>query len=374
MPEQGGAPSGAGLGQVLADLPSRFGQEFVREFGAVRLHDAVEAVHAKGRHTQGNPRLAVLERDRQLLEEVATVRQARGAVEIGQRSHRVFSSAQAGEVLQRDKDRVCVSRAGGLDEFRFLVDIKILAGGRSQAVFRAEPAVLGGAGDEGLSRLDLLGGVEHRDERFVPFHGLRVAFEDLGHHRRHVQGLAVEREFPMADPRNALGQQQLGATRPEIVLHGAVAQQESHPLNQQARVHALLGEVTRSRGKGVADRHDVIAAGQHQDRQEPTVGALADSTTDFDTGHFRHIHVENHAVGLRGLELPYCLFAVVGGMHYESRAAEGSLGEQQVRGVVVRDQDCVDVHRIHACEISMRTEHSVWSIQVTSRCCAWSGP
>ncbi len=267
-----------------------------------------------------------------------------------------------------------VSRAGGLDEFRFLVDIEILAGGRSQAVFRAEPAVVGGAGDESLSRLDLLGRVEHRDERFIAFHGLRIAFEDLAHHGRHVQGPAIEREFPVADPRDALGQQQLGATRPEIVLHGAVAQQEAHPFDQQARVHALLGEVTRSRGKGVADRHDVIASGQHQDRQEPTVGALTDSTADFDTGHFRHVDVENDAVGLRGLELPYRLFSVVGGMHYEPRAAEGGLGEQQVRGVVVRDQDRGDVGRIHACKISMRTGQSVWSIQVTSRCCARPGP
>jgi hypothetical protein len=52
------------------------------------------------------------------------------------------------------------------------VDVEILAGGCSQSVFRAEPAVVDGTGDESLSRLDLLGRVEHRDERFIAVHGL----------------------------------------------------------------------------------------------------------------------------------------------------------------------------------------------------------
>jgi hypothetical protein len=93
---------------VLADLPGCLGQDFVREFGAVRLRDAVESVYAECGHAQGDLGLAVLERDRQLLEQVAAVRQARGTVEVVQGLHGVFSPAQACEVLQRDQDRVCV--------------------------------------------------------------------------------------------------------------------------------------------------------------------------------------------------------------------------------------------------------------------------
>ena len=211
--------------------------------------------HGRRRRPQATTPACSLQRRRNLFGEMAAVRQPRRSVEIRQLPHGFLGPVQAREVLQRDDHRPPCAGRPCLDQFGFLVHADLAPPERLQAVIEAEPAVARGAGDEGLARLDLLVGLSSSatNSSYRPS-ASGIDAQDLADHRRHVQRAALDAQFPVTDARDALREQQLRAARAQFLLHGAVAQQEAHAFDQQARVHALLREVAGAGRIGVADR------------------------------------------------------------------------------------------------------------------------
>ncbi len=259
--------------------------------------------------------------------------------EIGQQPHGLLGPVQARQVLQGDDDHVVVAAARAVDQLGLLVHPDDVAVRQADAVVEAEATVAGRAGDERLAHGDPLRRVEQRDEVLVAAELRGIESQQFAEGRRDVQRATVHAHFPVADPRDALGEQQLGAARAQLLLQRAVAQQEAHALDQQARVHALLREIGRAGGERVADRGQVVAAGQHQDRHQPVAGQRADLAAGLDAGQLRHHHVEDDAVGLHFVEAPHGLLAVRGRVHEEPGTGERRFRQQQVRRIVVGDQE-----------------------------------
>jgi len=246
---------------------------------------------------------------------------------------------QSSEVLQRHDDDAIARAARAHDQVSLLVHADHAAIRLADPVVEAEAAVARRAGDEGLPGVVPLRRVEQRDEVLVAGQAAGVDAKQLTEHRRDVHRAAVDPDLPMPDARDALGEQQLRAARAELLLQRAIPQQESHALDEQAGIHALLGEVAGTGGIGVADGGQVVATRQHQDWHELAAGLLADLPAGLDPGELRHHHVEHDTVGLYRGKLLHGFLAVRRRMHEESRARERSLGEHQVRRIVVGDQD-----------------------------------
>jgi hypothetical protein len=110
--------------------------------------------------------------------------------------------------------------------------------------------------------------------------------------------------------------------------------------------------------KRLADCRKVVAARQHQDRQQPPVGAFADRAACLEAGHVRHVDVEDHAVGRARRVACDGLGPVGRGDDDEPGAGQYGLDQQPLGGVVIRDQNRLAV-RVHDADLTVPVVRAV---------------
>ncbi len=311
----------------------------VGQFVALRLHDAIEVVHAERDHARRLGAGFLVQRERHLFGQVPAIRQARDRVEVREESHRLFGAMQAREVLQRHEHGVALRSAGPFDQFGLLVHADHVAERRLQPVVETEAAVTRSAGNERRTYQVLLRLIEQRDELLVLAEAIRIEAEQFDQHRRNLQRAAVDAHLPVPDARNALRQQQFRSARMQFFLQGPVAQQEPYAFDQQAWIHAFLCEVAGAGGIRIADRRQVVATGQHQDRDEAAAGQRTYLAAGLDARELRHVHVEHYAGGLDLCVTSDGFLTIGGRVDHEARAGQRSFRQQQMRRIVIGDQE-----------------------------------
>ena len=124
----------------------------------------------------------------------------------------------------------------------------------------------------------------------------------------------------------------------ELLHQPAAANQILHAVAQQVPVDGLREEVRRAGLVGLVDRGDVVAAGDHHDRQVRAARARADFLARLVAVHLRHLDVHEHGVAFAGFDGRHRGGSVGRLGNQEATALERAAHEQARAGVVVDDQ------------------------------------